>query len=750
MDSVNHYRLLVVDDNLAIHDDFRKLLLTSNKGNEDLAYMAAFFGLRAEEEVEHSNSYEIDFASQGEDAIQLVQEAIANSQSYALAFVDIRMPPGLDGIETIQKLWQLDPCLQVVICTAYSDYSLVEISHRLVKTDQLLILKKPFESIEIKQLAAALTKKWHLTQMVRAQIDEVQEQVNLKTCELQRSYSILRSTLEATNDGILVVNNERIVVDYNQRFLELFKIPVELAQLKDARKLSNYVLNQLEDPQKFIEKINALYSHPESESYDVLFFNDGRVFERYSKPQYLEDDIIGRVWSFRDVTQRIQLEEKLTYQATHDALTGLPNRELLFEQLHMAIAHSKRLNKKFAVIFIDLDHFKLVNDSLGHVVGDELLVVAAKRIQGTLRQSDFVCRMGGDEFVAVIEHLDYEEAIIEVVQKILTALSQPFHTQSRDLNITSCVGISIYPRDGEVSEVLFRNADIAMYRAKENGRNNFQFYNSSMNLQLEHRIELEHDLRSAIQQQQFILHYQPLVDLNTNMITGMEALIRWEHPRKGLLLPSDFISVAEDTSLIVSIGEWVLETACRQNKEWHDLGLPPLNIAVNVSPVQIKRREFYSTIEKIIEKTQLNPRYLSLEITENLVMEDNDEIKKTLQKLRKLGVGIVIDDFGMGYSNLNLVHRFPVDKLKIDRAFIRDIKKDSNDRAIVLAIISMAKSFKIGVLAEGVEEKFQQEFLQENKCDEMQGFYFSGPLPVEMLTNLLLDKFKKNNNNSRE
>ena len=432
-----------------------------------------------------------------------------------------------------------------------------------------------------------------------------------------------------------------------------------------------------------------------------------------------------------EITERKVYEEKIRHQATHDALTGLPNRNLLSDRLQQAILHAQRNGDIAAVAFIDLDHFKFVNDSLGHQVGDELLKVVAARLKSCMRATDTVARQGGDEFVIVLSSQKNLEAVSDAIRRIIAVVSAPSQVSGLALHITCSIGISIYPADGHDAETLLRHADSAMYKAKELGRNNFEYFAAEMNMHAAQRLVLLNSLRHAIAGNEFVLHYQPKIDLASGKVVGAEALIRWCSPSRGIVPPGAFIPLAEESGLIIEIGEWVLRTACAQNIAWQQAGYPHIPISVNLSPRQLVREDIVDLVAEVLRECGLAPHCLELEITETVVMRDVDKSLVTLKKLKELGVKISIDDFGTGYSSLNYLKRFPVDTLKIDRSFVSDIATDQDDAAIVKAVISLAHILNLRVVAEGVEAEEQRRFLLENGCDEVQGYHLGGPLPFD-------------------
>ena len=440
-----------------------------------------------------------------------------------------------------------------------------------------------------------------------------------------------------------------------------------------------------------------------------------------------------------DLEERKRVEQSIRHMAHHDALTGLPNRALFRDRLTHAMAQADRYHQKLAVMFLDLDRFKAINDTLGHNVGDQLLKIAAERLRSCVRDCDTVARLGGDEFTVVVEDIIEDHDAAAVAQKILDTLSQPFNLYGHEVFISVSVGVTLYPSDDENADNLLRNADSAMYRAKEYGRNNFQFYVADMNVKARERLMLESSLRRALDRNEFMLYYQPRVDLLSGRVIGAEALLRWRHPEMGLVPPSEFIPILDETGMIIPVGDWALREACRQNREWQDRGLPPIRVAVNLSVRQFIQRDLADTIIRALDAVGLSAEYLELEITEDLFLEHNETNIITLSRLKNMGIHISIDDFGTGYSSLSYLKRLPIDTLKIDQSFVRDIGTDPDNKAIASAIIAMASSLRLNVLAEGVETDEQLAFLRAQGCNEIQGFSFSHPLPAEEFEQLLRD-----------
>jgi diguanylate cyclase (GGDEF)-like protein/PAS domain S-box-containing protein len=438
-----------------------------------------------------------------------------------------------------------------------------------------------------------------------------------------------------------------------------------------------------------------------------------------------------------DITEIKRYQEELEHQANHDALTGLPNRNLLRDRLTQTVALAQRYKRPFSLAVIDLDNFKLINDGLGHGVGDRLLKIAAERIAGCVEAGDTVARLGGDEFVLLVADQEQEEGAYRAVQRVMTAISQPLVIDQREFKITCSIGIANFPRDGEDADTLLRNADTAMYRAKDLGRNNFQLYSSEMNADLGERLLLETDLWNAVERNELVLHYQPKVELKTGRIIGMEALVRWRHPSKGMIPPGKFIPVAEASSLITDIGHWVIHEACASNKAWQDANLRSVPIAVNISARQLHDKDLVETVRTALQTTRLRPELLEIELTESAVMMHADDAINTMARLRGMDVRISLDDFGTGYSSLSYLKRLPVTGLKIDQSFVRDLAFDPDDAAIVRAIVAVAHELMLDVTAEGVETAEQAEFLKEHGCREAQGYYFARPVPAEEMRKLL-------------
>ena len=595
------HRLLMIDDNPRIHEDYRKILAGRDPDKPSSAE-AALFGEQAAHE---GPAFDVDSAMQGRDGVERARRARDEGRPYSVAFVDMRMPPGWDGLETIEQLWKIDPEVQVVVCSAYTDYDWLELLSRLGHSDKLIVIKKPFEPIEILQSASALSRKWQNARALKHHIESLEHAVTDRT-----------RGLEAAN-------------------------------------------------------------------------------------------------------------RQLRHLASHDPLTGLPNRLLLDDRVAQAIAQANRQGHEFALLVVDLDRFKLINDSLGHRAGDDLLREVAQRLKSAVRAVDTTARLGGDEFVILVDGPVMRAEAVAIGRRAIEVMRPSMRLLGIDVHISPSIGIAFYPGDGATVDALLARADAAMYTAKDRGRNNVRCYAEGMTTATQDRVRLESELHEALRSGQFELHYQPKVDTASGRINSAEALIRWRHPQRGLVPPKDFIPVAEECGLLDTIGEWVLFEACRQAKAWQQEGLRPMRVAVNLAPSQFRLANLVEQIRKALEAAQLDAQYLEVELTESAVMSDAEESILILESISRMGVLVSVDDFGTGYSSMSYLRRFPIDKLKIDRCFVSEMTRRSEDASIVRAIISLAHSLHLKVIAEGVETPEQLALLTELGCDQYQGFYFS-------------------------
>ncbi len=714
----------------------------------------------------------------------------------------------------------------------------------------------------------SLLEKWYHNQPEYKRVNtaplseniKIEAQVLEKTTQLEKSLSLLRATLESTADGIMMVNGKGQVVDWNQKFVEMWRIPSSMLEVGTESISFDFILDQLSNPASVIADVQYLYENPDWEgNLSLLHFKDGRIFERFTQPQRVGKEIVGRVYSFRDVTQRLmsedelrireraieasshgvaiiditkdthpiiyvnkafgritgyneeyvigknlqhlqgakadqvnqkridlairelreevveietyrrdgelfwcelsvapvtdsfakvkhyvcifnditsrrEMEKQLVRQATHDSLTELPNRVLLMDRVDQAILQSKKKNSLLAFLFLDLDRFKMTNDTLGHSIGDKLLQAVSNRLLIATNDFDTVARVGGDEFIILLPELNSEVQAQQTAEEILHLLEKPFQVDQHSLKITGSIGISFYPKDGTDYGSLMKSADLSMYHAKDNGRNNYRVYDQEMNRRVINHMQLDNALRDALKNKEFYLAYQPLIDLRKNKLVGFEALIRWNSHLLGNVSPVDFIGMAEENGLILEIGKWVLREACKQAMVWHNEGYNDITMAVNISGRQFKQTNLPEMVAEILQESKLLPKFLELELTESLLVDDIEHAVDTMFKLKDMGTKLVIDDFGTGYSSLSYLKQFPVDKLKIDRSFISELVNAENDAAIARAIINLGHSLNLEVLAEGVETELQKDFIVNHGCDYAQGYYFSRPnIPAELI-----------------
>lgn len=696
-------RILVVDDEPLLRESLRDILL--------------------------NNGYEASVARNGRDA--MVQ--IAREQFDAI-LLDLFMPD-IHGIDVLNFIARRGLDTPVIVISGDDSVDSVIGALRGGAQD---FLRKPYRPDEL------LKRIGNVIQRRRLELENRSMQQQMEQSEKWHRFLVNSSpdfiyTLDC--EGRFTFVNDRVESLLGYQHEELLGQHYTAVIHADDIARAEYVFNERRSGKRASRYVELRLKCKDSSSPNLP---DGRILvvELNAIGMYEPSDnkfashYLGTYGVAKDISERKKAEETIYYQAYHDLLTGLPNRALFKDRLNLAIAQSRRNGETFTVMCLDMDHFKVVNDTLGHVFGDELLLVVAARLRGCLRDGDTLARMGGDEFSLLLPQISSAEAVAGVTDKVLGALSKPFHIGPRELFATVSIGVSLYPGDGETGDSLIKHADIALYHAKTCGRGNCQLFHAGMNVPLSNRLSLENDLRHALERNQLVAYYQPQVDLQDGHIVGFECLIRWQHPVRGLVSPAEFIPLAEEIGMIGAIGDWMLNSACHQLKSWKTQGLPQVRLAINISPRQMEHPAFVEHIFDALLEHGLTPGALEVEITESLIMKD---VERTVEKLKRLsagGIKIAIDDFGTGYSSLNYLKKFPIHTIKIDQSFIADIERDG-DTSIVTAIIAMAKGLHLNLIAEGVETENQLAFLRKMACDEMQGFLFSEPLTAQAATHLL-------------
>ena len=728
-------RILIIDDTPSIHEDFRKTLCPEEV--EDHLQMAeqALFGDTIARKVD---CFELDSAFQGQDGLAKVEQALLQGQPYAMAFIDMRMPPGWDGLQTLERLWQADPKLQVALCTAYSDYSLEEMNERVEMGDRLLILKKPFDAIEIRQLASALTVKWQMTEDAALKMDQLEQAVEERTREL--------------SDANIIVQNSPTLL-YRLRGEPSFPLMYISHNITKFGHVAEDLLASTDwaaelihaDDQEKVDAAMAKVLDKDAEGASIEFrlrTGDGQlrwVENRYVPVRDPEGRLLEVEGIIIDITEHKLAEEKIALLARTDGLTGLANRSTLIERLHQSFAAARRGASPFAVFYLDLDHFKHINDTLGHPVGDLLLQEVSRRIQACTRENDVVARLGGDEFAVLqTEMLDPAQSGA-LASKILKTLVEPYQLEGNEVRISASVGISTYAQDSESADSMLVQADMALYRSKNSGRNQYHFHSEEINQAVIDRVAITQDLKKAIEQNELELHYLPEVDLGSGKILGMEALVRWNHPERGLLGADQFIPAAEKTGTIVALGRWVLEQACRQMRQWRDDGMAPPVIAINLSLAQLKSGgELIRDVLETTGKWGLSPADLQFDVTEATLAQTKWTQNDVLPKLRELGVKIAIDDFGTDYSSFDYLKTYRVNHLKLAQSLINHATQDVESATTLRAIINFAREVGIGIIAEGVETQEQRHSLMATGSPmTAQGYYFSKAVDSHRASELL-------------
>jgi diguanylate cyclase (GGDEF)-like protein/PAS domain S-box-containing protein len=885
IDSVqsNQLRILIVDDEKPTLRLYQKILSSKRKESEvssesgELA--SEFSGKRVTSAP--TPSFDLVTCRQGDEAVDVVKKSLKENRPFAVAFLDIRMPPGPDGIWTAKHIRALDPSIEIVMVTAHSDVNPGDIASQVPPPHKLLYLQKPFRPQEITQFASALGSKWRTEHELWKVYEDLENRIEKRTLELmdsneqleeeieerKRVEEHLRQLIQAVETmqlGVTITNLDGKIIYTNLAEAEMhgyqakellgqdvsiltspeFRKPLTLQQIKGWKGLTRESINIRKDGTTFpvwltseIVKDNegepwvivtscediterklaeealrkseeryrtvleaapdpvAVYDIEERITYlnpaFTLVFgwtleeSFGRTIDFVPVENLHENKVIfekinygetvsgvetcrltrkgnridvsisgagffdkhgrqqGSVITFQDITARKKTEEEIKFIAYHDILTGLENRKSFYIRLEDELVRAQNWTEgerrskgqKWALLFLDVDKFKYVNETLGHDAGDELLQSLALRLQNCLRKSDYIFRLGNDEFTIILSDLTNDTDVAKVAEKIREEIANPFCIKHHELYITGSIGISVYPDDGDDVETLVKNADMAMYAAKEEGQG-YRFFTEEMNRKALERMGLESSLRNALHHKQFVIYYQPLVN-NRNRVIGMEALLRWSHPNLGMINPSKFIPLAEETGAIIPIGKWILHTACQQASEWHEKGHTGLYVAINLSTRQFREPDLIETIEQVLESTGLSPNYLKLEVTESGIMKDPEQAVAKMKILRAKGIRFSIDDFGTGYSSLSYLKRFPIDTLKIDRSFVTDCPTNKDDQEIIKTIISMAQSLNLDTVAEGVETEEQLDFLIRHGCHIMQGYYFDQPMPANKFEKIL-------------
>lgn len=647
------------------------------------------------------DGYEVIEAKNGRQVLSLFEERKPD-----IILMDFMMPE-IDGVSACAQLQQLPQGRNtpVIMITSLDDEESVNLAFEAGATDYI---GKPINW-------AVLRKR--LSRLLQARRTEI---------TLDQNDAFASSIINHAIEGIITIDVNGIIGYINPSAEKIFGyassevIGASINML--IPELCYNDCTNLDVNSKFPEKNLEILGRQKN--------NSNLPLEATISKFYVDDRFFFTI-ILRDITERRHYEETIRYQAFYDSLTDLPNRLLLKDRIELEISHSKHTNQNLAIMYLDLDRFKLINDTLGHDIGDKLLKEIAVRLKSCVNETDTVARIGGDEFVILLPAIAHEENIGNIATKILETIRETIIIDSHELYISVSIGVTIYPDDGKDVETLLTNADVAMYRAKEKGKNNFQLYTPALNEKALERLAMENSLRRALEYKEFVVYYQPKVSTETEQIIGMEALIRWQHPNWGLVPPAKFIPLAEETGLIVPIGEWVLRTACAQTKTLQNAGLPPLTVAVNLSALQFQLQDLTTMVSNVLEETGLDPRYLELEITESIAMQNVEHTIKMINELKAMGIKFAIDDFGTGYSSLSQLNSFSVNKLKIDKSFVSKIDGVKDHSIIASTVLALGKSMALGVVAEGVENQEQVNFFKLNKCDEMQGYFFGKPMSKE-------------------
>ena len=692
-------------------------------------------------------------ADSGRDALRCLLE-----HEFAVILLDVQMPI-MNGFETARLIRsrQQSESTPIIFVTAFSrgETDMVE-GYSIGAVDFIFT---PIIPDILRAKVSVFVDLYHKIEAIKRHEEHLEVLVEQRTAALtleiaerkQAEVAIrkLSGAMEKVADSIFITDVNGVIEYINSAFETVTGYCRQEAIGQTPR-----VIKSGKHDEQFYQQIWETVL--EGEVYRNVCINrrkDGQLYHEAITITPLTDEqgkITHFISSGKDITENIQTQERLHHLAHHDALTGLPNRTLFVDRLKHALSRAERRKRAVAVMFLDMDRFKVVNDTLGHEAGDRLLQAMAARLHACVREGDTVARFGGDEFAGFLSDVASPEDVAIVVTKFLDALAPPFTIDGHELFISGSIGISLYPADGTDTQTLMKNADTAMYRAKQQGGNTSEFYHAEMNAHALKRLGWETGLRRALEREEFVVHYQPQFDLNGGSVIGFEALVRWENGESGSVLPSEFIPLLEETGLIIPVGDWILHTACAQHKAWMEAGLPPMRIAVNISSRQFDNSELLKTIQRVMEDKCMQPEFLELEITESILMKNSEPDIEALQAMSRMGMRFAIDDFGTGYSSLTYLKRFPINVLKIDQAFVQDITVNMDDAAIVRAIITMAHSLGMKTVAEGVETREQLDYLRTQGCDFAQGYYFSPPLSGDEIANLMKVNLPLNRQDSPE
>lgn len=675
--------------------------------------------------------YQVTTALGGKKALQLLKK-----NTFDLVLIDLIMP-GVNGIEVMNFI--LGNKIDSKVIVVSGDAS-VESAISALRSGAYDFVRKPYEpEMLIKTIGNAARKR---------KLEIENREINEKLLESEK---IHRYIVQSSPDIIYILDQHGQFTFVNDRaelllgFKKQDMIGKHFSEVVCAEdtEVSNYTFNERRTGDRACRSVEMRLNYRSGEHNPRYFETNAMPVEITAVGMYSRNSeggmgkFVGTYGVARDITDRKKAEEIINYQAYHDLLTGLPNRTLFSDRLSLAITQAKRSKQALAVMFLDLDRFKLVNDTLGHAIGDELLQAVSKRLKGCLREGDTLSRVGGDEFNLLLPAIPHESDAAKIASKIIHELKLPFVLEEHELFISASIGISVYPKDGITMESLIKHADIAMYHVKGAGKDSFNFYSGEMKANFSRHLTLESGMRKALEANQFVVFYQPQVDVRSRTIVGLEALIRWQHPVRGLLSPIEFIPFAEESGLILPIGEWLLCSVCKDLRRWRSEGLTDIRVGINLSVLQVEQDDFMDMIIEILNEYDIPGSCLEIEITENLVMKDVDMVVGKLRKLSSYGIRIAIDDFGTGYSSLSYLKKLPIHTLKIDRSFVMDVESSADDSSIVSAIISMAEGLKLNLVAEGVETITQMKHLDTMGCHKMQGYLFSRPLPAPAAGQLL-------------